>query len=98
MDLPPFDIDTVVKEIGRLSASDKAQCSMLAHKLKQAAPELVEHLVRRADARIAALPFPPQASITALEVAIFDNLKTFGGVRPPKGKKGHSIKRFKAVL
>lgn len=90
-------MDYVIKEIGARCV-DKAQCGMFAFKLRKHAPDLVEHLLRSDDAKKAELPFPLKDQITALEVAIFDNLVPYGGVRPKKGKKGHTVERYKAVL
>ena len=90
-------IDYVIKEIG-VRCADAAHCSMVAAKLRKHAPDLVEHLLRGDDAKKAALSFPLRDQITALEVAIFDNLVPYGGVRPKKGKKGHTVERYKAAL
>lgn len=90
-------IDDAIREIGKQSA-DKALRSAFASKLRTHAPELVEHLIKADDAKLATLPFPPKDQITALEAAIFDNLKPYGGTRPKKGKRGHSVERYKAVL
>lgn len=94
----PRMLDEAISEIGKQSAEDQALRSMLGTKLRKHAPDLVEHLIKSADAKVAALPFPPADQITALEVAIYDNLVPYGGVRPKRGGKGHTIERYKSAV